>query len=307
MAQLTYEEFRNEIKDNIKSYLAEEYADYKMEFQQFRNSRGEYEGLVIRSNEKVTATPTLNITKAYEDYTNGRDIEDILRSLADIRMNASVNAAFDITKMLDWETVKGRIIPRLINTRRNKEYLSNKLCKKLEDLSIIYSVIVSSDEHSMSAAAVTQELASAWNADLEIIHDQAMQNLESRPYFFSDMESAMLRMFSNSKSLSIDDFNPDEINIPFFILSSENKVHGAVQVINTPVMDKISEKLGDIYIIPSSTEEVIIVPKKSVDQDAKGLAKMVKSVNAKEVAPEEVLSNNVYEYDLDTHSIKIAV
>ena len=37
MAQLTYEEFRNEIKDNIKSYLAEEYADYRTGYRRRRS------------------------------------------------------------------------------------------------------------------------------------------------------------------------------------------------------------------------------------------------------------------------------
>ena len=32
---------------------------------------------------------------------------------------------------------------------------------------------------------------------------------------------------------------------------------------------------------------------------------MVRSVNASEVKPEDQLSNNVYEYDSDTHTLKI--
>ena len=64
--------------------------------------------------------------------------------------------------------------------------------------------------------------------------------------------------------------------------------------------------MGKLYIIPSSTEEVIVAPQSAVD-DVRELAKMVKSINESEVRPEDQLSNNVYEYDIDNHSIKLVV
>ena len=75
--------------------------------------------------------------------------------------------------------------------------------------------------------------------------------------------------------------------------------------INHNIMERIIAKLGDVYIIPSSTEEVLIIPKTEAD-DLDGLVKIVKSVNEGHVAPEERLSNNVYEYNFESHMLNIA-
>ena len=70
-------------------------------------------------------------------------------------------------------------------------------------------------------------------------------------------------------------------------------------------MDRITAKLGEVYVIPSSVHETLIVPKTYVD-DLEGLQKMVRDINEREVRPEDQLSNNIYEYDPKTQSLKIA-
>ena len=62
---------------------------------------------------------------------------------------------------------------------------------------------------------------------------------------------------------------------------------------------------GDFYILPSSTHEVLIVPKDEM-VDLKELEKMVQSVNQEMVAAEEFLSDHVYEYDAQSHELSIA-
>ena len=63
--------------------------------------------------------------------------------------------------------------------------------------------------------------------------------------------------------------------------------------INPKTMDRITAKLGDVYVIPSSVDETLIVPKSAVD-DVQQLVDMVTQVNANEVKPEDQLSNNIY-------------
>lgn len=304
MAQLTYEEFRNEIKDNIKSYLTEEYADYSMEFQQVHKAGYEYEGLIIRSNDKVTATPTLNITKAYNDYTGGMDVEDIFRSLADIRMNAFMPSNSAMTDIVNYKKIKDRIVPRLLNIERNAVYLADKVYRKVADLAIVYSIVIFEDKNGTSSATVSSQLADTWGVDAETIHEQAMQNLKKQPFFFADFETSIYKRFE--ASVDIDDLDVNDYDLPIFILSNKNKVNGAVMVINPVCMDKIAKKIGRMYVLPSSTNEVIIIPKNGIKNEVERLRNMVRDINMNEVSDEEVLSDNVYEYDIESHSIKIA-
>ena len=54
--------------------------------------------------------------------------------------------------------------------------------------------------------------------------------------------------------------------------------------------------MGDFFILPSSIHELLVVPKQD-GMELSDLEAMVQEVNATQVAPEEKLSDHVYEYD----------
>ena len=70
-------------------------------------------------------------------------------------------------------------------------------------------------------------------------------------------------------------------------------------------MMDFAKKVGrNFYIIPSSIHEVILIPD-TLDMDIRYMKAMVKEVNGTEVSPDEVLSDNVYRYDIDTDRIEM--
>lgn len=69
------------------------------------------------------------------------------------------------------------------------------------------------------------------------------------------------------------------------------------------VLKKLADKLeSDIYILPSSIHEVIILPKSTMFNKEELMA-MVRDVNTEGVSKDEVLSYTVYEYDRNTEEI----
>lgn len=298
-----YDEFKKEVKDNIMSYLTPEYKDYEMKFQQIKKGSGnEYEALMIGPKERhMSVIPALNITDAYEKYQNGMDMDEILTKLADIRMNASL-PAFNKEDLFEFDKIKDRIVPRLINTAANMDYLADKPHKDIEDLSIVYAVRLTEDEQGFSEAVITDDLANIWGVDGQKLHEYAMDNIAERPPLFQNIESVL---FGDKENLVIEDVEPENYNVPFFILTNQQKTKGAVMAVNPKTMDRITAKFGEVYIIPSSVDETLIVPKSAVD-DVKELEKMVRQVNESEVRPCDQLSNNIYEYDSDNQTLVIA-
>ena len=62
------------------------------------------------------------------------------------------------------------------------------------------------------------------------------------------------------------------------------------------VLDSLASKEGhDLYILPSSVHEVILLPDIGIPS-ATELRNMVREVNDTQVAPEEVLSYSLYRY-----------
>ena len=77
-------------------------------------------------------------------------------------------------------------------------------------------------------------------------------------------------------------------------LTNEMKLNGATEICNFSTMQEIADRFeSDLYVLPSSIHEVIILPK-NVNFDVNELTSMVQAVNGTEVRPEEVLSDHVY-------------
>lgn len=83
-------------------------------------------------------------------------------------------------------------------------------------------------------------------------------------------------------------------DIPLYVLSNSRAEDGAAAITRPEILKDIIEKLGPVYVLPSSVHEVLILPKAQAP-DVESLRAMVQEVNATQVAPEERLSGNVYE------------
>ena len=308
MPELSYDAFKDYVKDHIKEFLSAEYQDYDMKFNTVSRAGYEYDALMINTPSKdgVSVVPALNLTAAYEDYQNGRDMNDILDRLADTRMNATI-PGFSKEDVMSWERAQDRLVARVINTAANKDYLADKPHKNVADLSVIYSVKVQEDSNGFAAAVVTDDLMELWGVDQEKLHEVAMQNVSEYPIFFQNIESALFGIIGKDQlaSIDIEDIELSDYSLPFFILTNEQKVKGAILALDPKTMDRITDKFGPVYILPSSVDEVLIVPQ-SVAGDVQSLAALVTEVNAHEVKPEDQLSNRIYTYDKDSKTIQFA-
>jgi len=87
------------------------------------------------------------------------------------------------------------------------------------------------------------------------------------------------------------------------VLTNEQKLNGAAAILDDKMMDQIREKVGDeFFILPSSTHEVLIVPAEA-GIGLEELESMVQEVNATQVAPQDRLSDHVYQYDAETREV----
>lgn len=300
---MNYNEFKKKVFDGIKDHLTDEYQDYDMRFQDIKKSNGRnYEALMIGpKNAHVSMVPALNISEAFSHYENGMAFEDVMNMLADTRMNSSL-PEFNKEDMFDYDKIKVKIFPRLINTATNKEYLMDKPHRDMEDLSVIYAARFIEDEHGFAEAVITDDIAKMWGVDVNELNSRAMDNLSERQPFFKNIETMI---FGQDEDLEIEDMNLDEYYTPFFVLTNQQKTKGAVMSINPKIMNRITAKLGEVYIVPSSVDETLIVPKDAIS-NVHELAALVAEINTKDLRPEDRLSDNIYEYDAKTHALKIA-
>ena len=311
---MNYDEFKQEVADRIKEFLPEKYADADVSIQSVvKNNDQKLDGLMIKLEESNIA-PNIYLNQFYEQHENGRDMDDILAAIADVRTEHEAVKNFDVKMLTDLDSVKDRITCRLINAEQNAEYLADKPHKMVDDLAVTYHIALGKEEGGNMSAPITNRLMEEYGVDVEQLHQFAMDNMDTlTPVTFKSMSETMVEMMlpdmmrdgmdEEQAREAIANMLPPTPDEKMYVLSNTDKLNGAAVILNDRAMDEVTEKLGkDFYILPSSVHEVLIVPK-DPEFDLKTLESMVQDVNATQVAPEERLSDHVYAYDAKEHEL----
>lgn len=302
---MNFEEFKNEVKENILAHLPEKYEGADVSISEVvKNNDNHLFGLSIK-REDSNISPNIYLESFFEDYENGKPMDEILDELASIREKHDVELDFDFNEILDIDKVRDNIACRLVGMENNEQFLSDRPYDKVSDLAVIYCIKL--DQMEGGSVPITNQLLKNLGISHKELHDIAMENLQKEDLSFKSMREVLLGMAGRigmPEELLGDPGS--ELDEAMYILSNKEYVNGAVAVLNTNMMDKVAEKFGgDVVVLPSSTHELIIL-KMMDDFDRATLEDMVRSVNATEVRPEERLSDNVYVYDAKAHELILA-
>jgi hypothetical protein len=81
-----------------------------------------------------------------------------------------------------------------------------------------------------------------------------------------------------------------------YVISNRDKINGAACILYKDVLKDFAQTIeSDLYILPSSIHETIVVPKTPAT-NPQDLSQIVKETNDNHVEREEILSYSVYEY-----------
>lgn len=200
-----------------------------------------------------------------------------------------------------------------MNEEANKQFLRDKPYTEIEDLAVVYQILMDKKEEGTVTITITDSLMDRYGITLEDLHEQAMQNMDTlQPYSFKGMNETMVEMFAAdiAREQGLEIKEAEEIaaqkmsNVPdtMYVLTNDTKVNGAAVILNDDARQEIAEKVGDFYVLPSSIHETLIIPK-SAGMDLRELEQMVQEVNQTQVTPEERLSDHVYVYDAKEHEL----
>ncbi|TCL58886.1 hypothetical protein EDD76_10556 [Kineothrix alysoides] len=311
---MNYTEFKNYVREHILENLPEKYADSNIQIEEIvKNNDCFLDGLQIGENGS-NMTPIICLDDYFKEYENGRSMESILQAIAEIRMDYHIPKGFDSSIVTDWEKVKDKVICKLVNAEKNEKFLKNKPFTQIEDLAVIYLIILEEREEGSFTITIHNGLLEGYGIDKETLHQTALSNMEQlMPALFSTLQEVVKELLipDIAKQFEVEEelirgffeSTVPESGIPMYCLTNKARVNGAACILNTKVQKQIAKQLGgDFYMIPSSIHETLIVPK-TADIDFRELETMVQEVNLRHVSVEERLSDYIYEYNTAKHEL----
>ncbi|MBR2820255.1 MAG: hypothetical protein IKD91_00075 [Clostridiales bacterium] len=294
MEKMNYDEFKKEVEAVIKDYLPDEFKDAKVSVNQVSKIGMTYDSLTVRPEGQV-ASPAANLNAFFEDYEDGKPFDEVMDSIADVIQMEAPEQMKNMSWLLDYDQAKEHLFIRVSNAETNQDLLDKAPHKVVDDLVITCHIAVDQGPNGMASTIVNNDLLEHFGIDEKQLFADAM---EKSPEVMPVKMDTMLNVISGMMPEAVSEDMMMDQDFPgsqMMIVSNTAMVNGAAAIFYPGVMDEISEKLGgDFVMLPSSTNEVIIVPDMG---DYKNLESMVKDINSSCVDPKEQLSDHVYHYD----------
>ena len=290
---MEYKEFVEYIKMNA-GYIAGEGGNITINHV-IKNNGCEMDGLVIMEKGKDIA-PTIYLDSFYELYKNGENIKNIIRQIEVIYEQNKNNVTFDVNILKHFDTIKDKIVYKVVNYRSNEKLLEQVPHKRILDLAVVFYCLLDNEYGRSATALIYNNNLKNWNVTIDDVYKAALKNT---PDLLHSKISSMAALFEkcgvnvDGEEVDLKDYVPSDM----YVLTNESKLNGAACILYENVLYDFAQKLGaDLYILPSSVHEVILLPKLSMFEKDE-LVNMVKEVNTEGVAADEVLSDHVYEYN----------
>ncbi len=310
---MEYQDFLEQVKEHIKEFLPKEFADAKVSIDQIvKNNDCIMDGMTIQTEES-NIFPTIYLNPYYEMVQEEEEIGMALFMIAAAYRENYINYGIDMSDIMDYDSIKDKIVCKLINAEANGQFLQNKPYTQIEDLAVVYQIVMDKGRDATATVTISDSLMERYGVTPEQLHEQALENMETlQPYSFKSMYETVTEIVAENiaKEKDVDQETAKEMAeqmmpvIPdtMYVLTNDTKINGASEIIRDDVRQEIADKIGDFYVLPSSVHETLIIPK-SAGMDRQELEQIVQEVNQTEVAPQELLSDHVYEYDAKEHEL----
>ena len=294
---MTYDEFKKYFLDEVSKKLP---GDVCTKVEEIKKINGVKVDGVTFFREGVNCSPRIYLEGYYKKYVDGDEINTLVDTFVNCYEKNQIiieNCDFDFFK--DYERVKDRIFFKVINKEKNEELLKEVPYREFLDLAIVYYYLLDEKliKENLSTILITNKILEMWEINEEEIKSAAFINTPQLfPLKVESMERVLTRLLGRNIFIDID---TEALSCtPLYVISNDRLMYGAGAMLYKDALKNIAGRTGeDMYIIPSSINELIVAPVSFLETDfIISLKDMINMVNKNEVAEQEVLSNNLYFY-----------
>lgn len=293
---MTYELFKQELVARLQQLFP---CGTAISIQQIsHNNNIILDGLTILEPEH-NISPTIYLNHYFLSYQNGATFLSICEHILDYYHNHCPKQNIDTSFFTDYEQVRPRIVYKLIHCEKNKELLNEVPYFPYLDLAIVFYCLVSESPYENTSILIRKEHLEYWNISPDTLLLLARRNTPKLLRFccdsLADLILPVLEQLPPREQTEAASVVREAV-VPMYVLTNHQRFNGACCILYQDVLKQVAKRLNsDLYILPSSIHEVIVIPAEVTSCTAE-LSEMVREINQSEVSQEEILSDHVYFY-----------
>lgn len=296
---MKYKEFIEELTEHLQERLG---TGYMVIPNESLGLNGKIKHSIIIKGKDSNVAPCVFLNDFYQEYTDGKiGIAHAAEKVLNVYWENEIRANLDTECFTDWNLAKRGIRCMLVNTEKNVELLAKIPHREILDLSVIYYIQFAVSGGFVGVVHIRNEYMELWNVNEDTLYNEAWTNTqEADDVEYNSLENIVGQTLGmGTKEIGLLDQH-------MYILTNRQKLYGAVYMLSQDRMMKIADVLcSDLWIIPSSIHESIIIPC-GWHEHAEELAKIVCEINDTELLDNEVLSYHVYHFSRNNGEISIA-
>lgn len=290
---MTYDEFKEKLLGEIGERLGKPAVKI---ITVTKNNNVQKEAVTL-SDCEAELNPVVYLDDLYKECRSGKKIPECVDQILELSHGTP---EFDSRQFFDsWDEAKDRIELDLANTKWNEGLVTDTPHKEFLDLTVYCRLVFAKDETGIASTVVKESMLVRWGISKQDMWEAASSNLKKEAYQFMNLRSLIGK---SAKAADIKECR----SASMCILTNPVMYYGASGILRTDLLEKLAQlKETDLYILPSSVHEVILLP--ALDcWDVDELRQMVKSVNAGWVDKMDWLSDEVYSYRRGSRKVVIA-
>lgn len=308
----TIKEFTNELTRRVAERLGDTFAVRSATVMKVNTELTAIS--IINKEVDSNITPQMYVNSYYHQFLNSNlDWDDIVDAVIRNYEEHKIDEAISMDFFMDWEQVKSKVEPRLVNREWNTELLATVPHTEVLDLAIVYYVTIHMDSEGAGSILIKNDHLNIWGIDKDELNRVAFEeNGVFNKAKLQSMESIFRGMIEDELPMDMNISDDDiagmvdavvERGSKMMVLSNASNMFGSVQFLNTDLLEELAEKLeSNLCILGSSIHEVIIVPCED-ESDACMFAEMIQSVNEEQVQISDRLAKVPYFYRRGTKKI----
>lgn len=293
---MSFEGFIVCVKYDIQKMMG---SNYEVSVEDIRkNNDMKLKGLIIKEYG-INIAPTIYLNSFYNDYIEGRPLDYVEQDIIQCYRECKFKESFDMGDFTEWERARQHIVFKVVNYERNEELLRDVPHLRFLDLAVVFNCLLATDKKGSATILIHNKHMKYWKTAKEELYIAASENTPKLlPFKFRQLSQIVGNMVDTEESINMQD-----VARSMYILTNEPAINGAGCILYHDVLKDFSEKMGkDLYILPSSVHETLIIPEKE-GMSLGWCSQMVRDVNASDVRPDEILSDRAYKYVRETREI----
>lgn len=266
--------------------------------QSIPKNNGVFLDAIIIREPGINVSPTIYLEDYYVLYKEGSSLDEICHIICDVFLEVRLNHPIDPRFFTNFEQARKHLIYQLVNYEKNKERLADIPHIHYLDLAIIFCCMLRLENEETATILIRNEHLQLWQTDLETIKKQAFNNTPRLlPAYIQPITDAIRDLMESNEGLKrLLPLLERDLTPPLYVLTNETQMYGAACILYPALLAEFSDSVGkDLYILPSSIHEVLLLPTDTRCADDE-LCALVRSVNSEQLPLTQQLSDSVYYY-----------